>query len=259
MNIVIIGTGNVAHVLALLLNNAGHTIEQVMGRTPKKATALAALVNAGGCFNFSEIKTDADLYIIALSDTGLMASVENIRVNGIVVHTAGAVSKNVLAKVSKKFGVLYPLQSLRSDRTEIPPIPFLIDGNSTETIAVLQTLAETISDHISIADDDKRIKAHIAAVIANNFTNYLFTLTSDFCKEEGIAFSLLQPLIHETVNRLAIYEPATMQTGPAVRNDKETIRKHLELLTPHPQLQKIYQALSERIVSYYTNEHFKEI
>jgi len=50
-----------------------------------------------------------------------------------------------------------------------------------------------------------------------------------------------------------------MQTGPAARNDKETIQKHIELLAAHPQLHKLYQVLSDSIIAYYRDEHLREI
>ena len=36
-------------------------------------------------------------------------------------------------------------------------------------------------------------------------------------------------------------------TGPAIRHDQETIKKHIELLKEHPHIQKIYQLLTESI------------
>jgi hypothetical protein len=50
-----------------------------------------------------------------------------------------------LQNVSERFGVLYPLQSLRKESKHIPDIPLLIDGNTEETIQIIQTFAKTIS------------------------------------------------------------------------------------------------------------------
>jgi predicted short-subunit dehydrogenase-like oxidoreductase (DUF2520 family) len=55
------------------------------------------------------------------------------------------------------------------------------------------------------------------------------------------------PMIEETVHRLKTSSPGDTLTGPAARDDKATIQKHLDLLKDHPQLQTIYRVLTESI------------
>ena len=127
----------------------------------------------------------------------------------------------------------------------------MVDGNADETTGRIKKFALTLSDKVQYADDEQRQKMHVAAVIVNNFTNYIYTLNNDFCKKEGIDFSMLFPLLSETVNRLQHNAPDMMQTGPAKRNDAVTIQKHLYSLTPYPELQQLYKTFSELIIGYY--------
>ena len=62
-----------------------------------------------------------------------------------------------------------------------------------------------------------------------------------------LIFSLLHPLIRETANKINKVNPAEAQTGPAKRNDTQTINKHLELLSEYPEFQEIYKLLSNQI------------
>ena len=94
------------------------------------------------------------------------------------------------------------------------------------------------------------MKLHVAAVFVNNFTNHLFALAENYCKKEGIHFKELLPLIEETISRLENISPSTSQTGPAARNDEETIQKHLALLESHPQMKKVYEFLSASIKNF---------
>jgi hypothetical protein len=94
------------------------------------------------------------------------------------------------------------------------------------------------------------LKLHLAAVFCNNFVNHLYTLTEQYCHREGIEFRLLLPLIKETAVRLEEVSPSQSQTGPAVRNDRVTIDKHLKMLENHPQLQKMYTLLTDSIYNY---------
>lgn len=253
MRIVITGTGNAATVLGRKIMQCGHQIVQVVGRNAAHARALGELLQAPYSDNFYELAGNADIYLIAVSDAAV-SDIENwlpVKIRGIAVHTAGAVGKLALKNVAESYGVLYPLQSLRSDRRTIPEIPLLIDANSPDTLQSIQTFAESLSGKVYCADDDERIKLHLGAVVINNFTNYLYTLSQDFCAKESLDFSLLLPLLHETVNRLEQYPARLMQTGPAVRNDADTIAKHLSLLKAYPALSRLYAELSASISNYY--------
>jgi predicted short-subunit dehydrogenase-like oxidoreductase (DUF2520 family) len=105
-----------------------------------------------------------------------------------------------------------------------------------------------MSYHLPVpASDDQRMKLHVAAVLVSNFVNHLYVLAEDYCKKEGLGFKQLVPLIEETALRIKDIPPRQAQTGPAIRFDKETLHKHLELLNDHPQLKNIYLLLTESI------------
>ena len=122
----------------------------------------------------------------------------------------------------------------------------LIDANTSANLDLLRLFAESLSERVQETEDEYRRKIHLAAIAANNFTNYLFTLTEDFCKREKIDFRLLLPLIRETVQRLSTFA-GPMQTGPAIRNDQVTINKHLGMLTNYPEFRFVYELLTEQI------------
>lgn len=250
MNIVLIGSGNVATVLGKKIQAAGHDILQVAGRNETACAELAAVLKCPFTINWSFINQQADIYIIAIADKALEHIHEQLNLDKkIVVHTAGSVSKDVLYSVSKNFGVLYPLQSLHKEKEWLPEIPFLVDANSNDTIVLLQDFAETISLNVQVADDETRKKIHLAAVLVNNFTNHLYALAEEYCKNEQLDFKLLLPLIEETTECIKSSSPKDVQTGPAVRRDEATIKMHLSLLEQHPQLVKLYELFTASISS----------
>lgn len=248
MEIVIIGTGNTASVLGKKLLTAGHHIVQVFGRDTKKASDLAYELGTESTNYWNIVSRDADIYIIAVSDIAVEEVLKELNLSDkTVVHTAAAVSKDVLKNASSDYGVFYPLQSLRKGLSYLPEIPMIIDASNQETREELDFLAHTISNHVVEANDEERLKIHLAAVFCNNFVNHLYALTEQYCKKEGLDFYLLLPLIKETAARLDDIPPSQTQTGPAIRNDRETMNKHLELLNHYPELKKIYSLLSESI------------
>lgn len=248
MNIIIIGTGNTATVLGRKLKLAGHSIKQVFGRDSKAASELAYELDTESTNYWNIVSRDADMYIIAVADIAIEEILKELRLpHKTIVHTAASVSKNILKETGEHYGVLYPLQTLRKGADYLPDMPIVIDASDADTLAELEVLAHTISDQVVKANDEQRMKLHVAAVFCNNFVNHLYALAEDFCKKEGLDFKLLLPLIKETTERLRTMSPAQSQTGPALRNDSGTIEKHLAELANYPQLQKVYSVLSESI------------
>lgn len=248
MKVVLIGSGNVAAVLGRKMRIEGHEIKQVISRDKEHAGLLASELKCVYASTLEAIDPDSDMYVIAVSDSSLLEIAGKLFFDRkLVVHTAGSVSKEVLKNVSRNYGVLYPLQSLRKEIKRIPEIPLLVDANSAGNLTVIYDFAKTISGNVRKAGDEERSRLHVGAIIVNNFANHLYALTENYCKHEHIDFHLLLPLINETVSRLGEFSPNEVQTGPAARNDFETIQKHLELLAGYPDLKKIYTLMSESI------------
>ena len=249
MKIVIIGSGNTATVLGRKIQTSGHAILQVIGRNKATTSELAAELKCTATTDPGSIDRGADLYIIAIADKALPQVHEWLQLDKkMVVHTAASVSKDVLRNVSRNFGVLYPLQTFRKEQKYLPEIPFLVDGNTPDDLALIQDFADSLSSRVLVADDVTRLKMHVAAVFVNNFTNHLYALAEDFCRKEQMDFSWLLPLIGETARRLEELSPLASQTGPAMRNDSETIERHLQVLSEYPDLKNIYDQLTKSIM-----------
>ena len=249
MQIVIIGSGNVASVLGRLCKQNGHQVLQVISRNANHAKELADELNCDYADYSGDMNSHAELYLVAVADTALFDLNQNFSLgNKLILHTAGSVSKDVLKNVSVNYGVLYPLQSLRKEMQYANDIPMLVDGNTEETITLIEDFAKTLSVNVTKANDEQRLKLHVAAVVVSNFTNHLYALAEEFCKKEEVDFKLLAPLIKETAERIQHASPPDVQTGPAVRNDIFTIDKHLRILANHPKLKYIYIKLTDSIM-----------
>ena len=248
MRIAIIGSGNTATVLGKKFLMAGHEVVQVCGRTRTSVEELAGILKTGFTTDIAKISRDADLYVLAIADDAIPEVAANLSLDKkLVVHTAGSVSIEVLSNCSRNYGILYPLQSLRKEIETIPDIPFLVDGNTPDDLAVISEFASTLSPMVQQAGDEQRLKIHLAAVMVSNFTNHLYALADQYCRQEKMDFKLLLPLISAIAERVRHFEPASVQTGPAVRHDEKTINKHLELLKDYPQLKELYALFTASI------------
>ena len=250
MRITIIGSGNVATHMAAAFKNAGHRIIQVYSPNLQNASMLAYHVGAQAINNLNSILPDTDIFIVSVKDDAIIEMVKALaKHQKLIVHTSGSTNLNDLLAFTGKAGVLYPLQTFSKNReVDFATVPLCIEGSGADVKADLEQLAATISKNIySVNSADRKI-LHLAAVFACNFPNYLYTIAQQLLAAHKMEFDMLKPLILETAQKVQEQPPASVQTGPAVRNDKVTMDKHLQLLSHQPQLQEIYLLLSQGII-----------
>lgn len=250
MRITIIGSGNVATHLAAAFKNAGHIIVQVYSRDMHNASLLAYHVKAEAIDDLVQINSETDLFVIAVKDDAIESiAAELAKYNKLIVHTSGATSLQTLQKYTKNAGVFYPLQTFSKTRElNFNTVPLCIEGVDENITSLLNELAYTVSQNVYRVNSDQRKILHLAAVFACNFPNYLYYVSQQLLAEKQLPFDLLRPLILETAEKVQEYLPASVQTGPAVRNDQKTMSSHLEQLHENPDLQEIYRLLSQGII-----------
>lgn len=249
MKITFVGSGNVAWQLSLAMDRAGHTIEQIISRDEDHAKALAVKFGAHYSTNLNAIYDLVDLVILAVPDDHIAdICAELPSVNGVLAHTCGVRSMEVLKGGAFRYGVIYPLQTLNKHvDVDMFKVPFLIEGSDSNATHVLQEIAGDISNTVRYCSSSDRANYHLAAVFTNNFANVLYSMSNEFLTSKDLDFELLKPLIEQTGKKLEHGTPMEQQTGPAMRGDVETMKKHLQMLENRPDLAEIYRMLSEAI------------
>ena len=248
MQIVLIGSGNVAFHLAKAFTEAQIPISQIFGRNTIELQKISEQFS----IPFStETLADADLYIISVSDSSI-AEVSSLikNKNALVAHTSGSVSREALNGNYRK-SVFYPLQTFsKSKNLDYSKIPFFIDAENENDEEILKNLASKISKNVMLANDEKRKYIHLTAVFACNFVNHLYARAKEISDSQGIPFDYFLPLIDETTQKIHELEPKLAQTGPTIRNDEKVLKLHESLLTDEEKL-KIYKTLNESIKKMY--------
>ena len=250
MRITLIGSGNVATHLAAALKNAGHRIVQVYSRDAQHAAMLAYHVGAEAIDNLAAINPDADMFIISVKDDVIVEMVKMLAgYQKLIVHTSGATNLNDLLVFTDKAGVLYPLQTFsKTKEVDFWTVPLCIEAANDAIKVELRQLAATISNHVYDVNSADRKILHLAAVFACNFPNYLYAVAQQLLASHELSFDMLKPLILETAQKVQTQLPASVQTGPAVRNDRVTMDVHLQMLKAEPYWQEVYTLLSQGII-----------
>jgi predicted short-subunit dehydrogenase-like oxidoreductase (DUF2520 family) len=252
IRLVLLGTGNVAHRLFDLWRYSDTvSVIQVIGRDRSKLSHFEEFTAVS---SIQEIVSDADIYLIAVSDHAIAQVSRQIKgMDKLVVHTSGALSVEALPLQTRR-GVFYPLQTFSSSRPpHLQGVPVCIEAEGADDLRLLQQLGRSLSDNIIVIPSEKRKILHLSAVFANNFTNHLCHLSQELLEAEQLSPGLLLPLISETVEKLKNMSAYDAQTGPARRGDDATQEQHFYLLK-NEHLRQVYKLLSTSIQKTYVEK-----
>lgn len=251
--IAILGAGNVAWHLAPALEDAGHEITEVYARDIEKAAQITERVYSAepkDDLDFSESK--AQIFILAVKDSAISELADAIILpeESILIHTSGGMSLDILGYSSASHsGIMYPLQSFTKGRKmDLDEVPFLLEAEDQETLQKLKILAKSLSPLVYVIRSKDRMAIHVAAVFASNFTNHMIRISEEVMRRQGLDFEMLKPLIIETLSKSLQIGAKNAQTGPAIREDYETMEEHHQFLNYNEQVAEIYRLISQDII-----------
>ena len=258
-NISFAGAGRVASALCKELFAAGYKIEIVVS---ERKEGYKPLVESCSAIWSSDLvyPNSTKIIIVAVPDHKLEMVLNSIKCSQdtIIIHTAGSFGLEIFPENIKHKGVFYPLQTFSKNRTvSFTDLPVLLESSDDITSSILVEIAGSLSAKVHFVNSERRRMLHLAAVFVSNFTNHMLTEGKEISSKAGFSFDMLAPLINETISKALESGPENFQTGPAIRNDKNTIEKHLELLSFSPGLQKIYGDLTQSIIDYYKDKRQK--
>lgn len=246
ISVVILGSGNVAqHLISAFAKS--ETVDVIQVFTRNAATEIKHIEASKRISTFSTLK-EADLYIISVTDHAIHEVANQIPfANKLVVHTSGSVAITELSSKNRK-GVFYPLQTFSKDKeVDFREIPICLEAENETDFQLLEKVGKSISDKTFNINSQQRKALHVAAVFSCNFVNHLYEIGNKICDENKVPFEILQPLIVETANKIKTLSPTAAQTGPAKRNDTQTINTHLNFLQDETQ-KEIYKILTKSII-----------
>lgn len=254
MNVLLIGTGKLAWNLIPALQQRGIFVSGIVGRNAAAVSQYSAAYDIAGLLLEDLLAgppLQDTLLVVAVSDGAIAALAAQLApvvgAGSLVVHTSGSVPMAALSATIPiaQCGVFYPMQIFTLDTlADFSIIPFFLEGEES-VVARLRPLAEALSSRVQVLDSAGRARLHLGAVLVSNFPNYLYTLAASLVPGAGIW--AYEALIHEHIRKVFAFGPTHTQTGPAVRGDRQTVVRHLDMLAEQPDAQQLYRLLSEAI------------
>ena len=159
---------------------------------------------------------------------------------------------------------LHPMLAFNSKETSIDSIQkafFTLEGSNAGIQKIKTILNETGIEHTVLSNDaspdDLKAKYHLASVLVSNCVVGLFSMGQDllcecgFSKEESL--KALSPLFINNANNIIEQGVSHALTGPVLRNDAITVKKHMNGLNDNDI--ELYRLLSQKLYEISKNKN----
>ena len=173
---------------------------------------------------------DFDYALLCLPDDVIREYAETIQTSKCtIIHMSGARPISDLAKHELR-GVVYPLQTFTKEKTvDFSSFPIFIEGTEN-TEKPIFSFVRSFSTDVRLMSSENRARLHLAAVFACNFTNHMYHISDTILAEIGASLKDFKHLASETLDKAVELTPKKSQTGPAVRDDFETMSNHVRMI-----------------------------
>lgn len=245
LKVSVLGTGNVAsHFIKIIDKTPNIKLVEIYNHNSKSLNAYSDYQTTSN----PETLRPADVYLVSVKDDAVEKLVNSFKVNGIVAHTSGSVP---LLDTANRDAVFYPLQTFSKEKEiSFKDLPICIEAENNHDKKILKQLTISLGAKAYEVNSEQRQELHLAAVFACNFVNHLYHIGHDICNQKDLPFDILKPLIKETADKIDFSKPKEVQTGPAIRNDKSTITRHIQQLNK-PIYKELYRYLTTSIQKTY--------
>jgi len=271
----IIGLGPVGKALARASARAGFGELTLVGRRRTGEQTLARALKARYLPDLSRLAQDHGFIVICVEDSQIASVSRQLARLKIgwsrltVLHTSGVLGGDVLKAVASKGAVVaawhpymtFPKLSVRRAGSATLPesgaglfwgVTFGVSGDP-RAVRAANRLTRALGGRPLRLREQDRILYHLSAVLACGFVAADLGMAVRVLKSIGLskkrALETVLPITSQTLKNVAELGPRRALTGPAVRGDLETIRKHLRALKKSdPHLARVYAAVSRHLL-----------
>lgn len=260
--IVVIGAGRLGSALARGLMGKGFVMAGIIDRDPATARRLGNKLSLAIGPMSPDAVPDADIVIIAVPDDEIEAVVSDLQAQScgrcrwpFVFHTSGALTSEILMPL-KKCGIagasFHPLQTFAGnddDWKRLSAIYFGVEGDAAAIQKAEEIIRSFDSKPIQVPREFK-MHYHLACTMGSNYLIALLVPVVELFQKMGFAeaeaLDFLFPLLSTTVANLHENGLERALTGPLLRGDAGTVRKHLQVLeADFPAYTHLYQRMGE--------------
>jgi len=263
--IAIIGPGNLGAALAVSLRRAGYDLDIVVSRrgagSLKRAEALGRELEACAYTGLQDVKARVLWFCVPDSQIAAVSSKYARQLNtargSIALHSSGALASDELQSLRKKGAAVasvHPMMTfVRGSRPSLAGIPFALEGDAAAVKTARRIVLDLGAHAFPIRKKDKAAY-HAWGAFASPLLTSLLRASERVAEIAGVdresARRRMIPILLQTLANYASFGAAGALSGPIVRGDVETVRKHLKVLRPVPAARDAYLALAQAALEY---------
>ena len=256
----IISAGRLGCSLALALIEEKYNLVAISSSKQEVKEVLKKISPSIGFFEESQKVVDSSKIIFMTSnDDNILPIVKSLILSPekYLIHCSGFLPLDVLNKnkIQVKSGNFHPIQTFPNitSNKNFREIFFSIESSDLILEDWLRELATKLnSDVINISSEDKNLY-HAICVLNCGLIASLITHSSKLWEHIGIdsetGIKISSPMIKTTLQSILNFGSFESITGPLIRGDLETIKKHIKILEEFSEdSKKVYMLLSSLIL-----------
>jgi predicted short-subunit dehydrogenase-like oxidoreductase (DUF2520 family) len=263
-SIAIVGAGNLGTALALALREAGYRIESVIarghGKSLTRARRLSKQVSSRAVLGAEGVKARVLWLCVPDSEIARVALSLAERFEGkgrLVFHSSGALASETLAPLRRKGAAVasvHPLMTfVRGSRPLLGGVSFAMEGDPAAVRAARGIVCDLGGEPYAISRKEKNAY-HAWGTFASPLLTALLATTEHVAELAGVtkkaARQRMFPMLLQTVRNYGTVGAAAGFSGPIVRGDVETVRRHLAVLRSSGVPRRVYLALARAALEY---------
>lgn len=256
MKIGFIGAGKVGFNLGKYFSLKGVRVTGYYSKHPESAKEAADFTNTKCYDTLEELVNESDAIFLTVPDGEISSVFEEIKSFSIsgkqIIHCSGAMTvsdafKGIAETGAAGFAIhpLFPFSSKYGAYKELTGVFFCLEKR--DNVDFWKDFLESIALRTKIIEADQKTNYHLACSIASNLVCGLYEMSKKHLLDAGFeadeAMEAIGPLARANLENILNNGPALALSGPVERNDVQTIKKHLNLLTDEKE-NNIYKNLS---------------
>ncbi len=246
LDVAIVGAGRVGCSLGRAIAAAGHRVVAASVANPGSAQRVLDALGHVPLADPEDAVLEANVVTCAVPDDALAAVAERVarglRSGAVVIHTSGISGTGALRRCGPNVAAIHPAHTIPEPTTDLAGVYFGVTAPDHMREWTAWFVGELGGVAVEIPEEG-RVLYHAALAIASNFT---VALAGDAAELLGDP-AMIAPLLAQTVDNIERLGADRALTGPVVRGDAGTVRKHLAALTSRaPQLLESYAANARR-------------
>jgi predicted short-subunit dehydrogenase-like oxidoreductase (DUF2520 family) len=271
--IAIVGAGNLAGALAPALTKAGVKIATIIVRdsaaSRRRGRLLAASVGAE-CVT-SRAPVNAQIVWFCVPDGEIAPAAESLAMAAdwkgrIALHASGALLGHELSTLRRRGASVasaHPLMTfVRGSRPSLAGVPFAIEGDASAVRTARRMVRALKGRPWTIRAADKAAY-HAWGTFASPLLIALLATAERVAQSAGVSRKTARrdmlPMMAQTLANYAARGAAEAFSGPLIRGDVETIRRHLAALKKIPAARGAYLALAHAATEYLPGKNRAEL